>query len=66
MAMLADRITARISEIDSQITFAQDKARGEISRLQSQKVVLQQALTILTPEVEAAAAALARLGLINL
>lgn len=66
MAALADRITARISEIDSQIAFAQDRARGEITALNAQKAALVQARAVITPELETAVAALSRLGLINI
>lgn len=62
---LADKVNQDLADIDSRILFLKDKARAEVAALLEKKAVLLKIQSLLTPELEAAVAALQTQGFLR-
>jgi len=62
---LSDNLTGRIADIDTQVQRIKDESREHIAALLRQRAILVNALSIVTPEIEAAFNALKEIGVIR-
>jgi hypothetical protein len=65
MSTLADRINARLADLDAEEARVGQAAKEAVATIAGKKAALQKALLLATPEAEAALNLLAKLGVIN-
>jgi hypothetical protein len=63
MGELADRLTAALNDIETEIAGVQARATADIARLEARKTALQTAQNLVTPQAEQAILGLKRLGI---